>query len=282
MVTYFPGASARTVQGFVTDPLQRRIAGANGVEYMTSASNPGASTIQIHVRLGENAADVVNEVISKVNEAKFELPREAEDPVVTTTFGGDAMIYLAFLSEQMSLQQIHDYVRRAIQPEMSTLEGVGEAKVLSNAEYAMRVWLNPAKMAAYGVTATDVANAIRSENYVSAAGTTRGPLVRASVDAETDVQRPEDFGNIVVRQDGDRRVTLEEVSDLEMASASYESASFSSGKPSVFLSITEAPGANPLEVARRVKEIVPRLTASMPADLEMFFDSDSSIFISDE
>jgi multidrug efflux pump len=279
VMTVYPGASARTVQGFVTDPLQRRVAAAEGVDYMTSRSEPGLSRIIIHVRLGESASEVMTEVIAKVNEAKFELPREVEDPVVTKTFGDDAMIYMAFLSEQMSIQQINDYVRRNIQPELATLKGVGEAQVLSDREFAMRVWLDPARMAAFGVTAKDVTDAIREQNFISAAGTTRGELVRASVDAETDMQSPEEFETIVVRQDEERRVRLTDVADLELASADYDSASFSSGKDTVFLSITPAPGANPLEVAERVKAVMPRLESEMPADLKVFFDSDASIFI---
>ncbi len=275
----YPGASARTVQGFVTDPLQRRIAAAEGVEYITSESNPGVSSINVFVRLGEDSTQVMTEVIAKINEAKFELPQEVEDPVVTNTFGGGAMMYMAFLSDQMSIQQIVDYLARNIQPELSTLEGVGEAKVLSSREFAMRVWLNPAKMAAFGVTATDINDAIREQNFISAAGTTRGELVRASVDAETDMQSPDDFASIVVRQEGEQRVKLDDVADLELASADYDSASFSSGQDTVFLSITPAPGANPLEVADRVKEAMTRLSAGMPADLEVFYDSDASIFI---
>ncbi len=277
--TVYPGASARTVQGFVTDPLQRRIAGAEGVDYITSTSDPGLSRIRVHVRLGEDATQVMTEVIAKVSEARSELPREIEDPVVTNTFGDDAMLYMAFLSEQMSIQQIYDYVSRNIQPELATIEGVGQAQVLSGRDFAMRVWLDPARMAAFGVTAKDVTDAIREQNYLSAAGTTRGELVRASVDAETDMQRPEDFAAIVVRQDGERRVTLQDVAELELASADYDSATFSSGQDTIFLSVTPAPGANPLDVADRVKAAMPRLTEQMPADLEVFYDSDASMFI---
>jgi hydrophobe/amphiphile efflux-1 (HAE1) family protein len=279
--TVYPGASARTVQGFVTDPLQRRIAGADGVEYITSQSDPSVSRIRVNVRLGESSSEVLNEVIAKINEAKFELPREVEDPVVTTTFGDDAMMYMAFLSDQMSVQQVNDYVRRVVQPEMSTLEGVGEAKVLSDRYFAMRVWLNPAKMAAYSVTATDVNSAIRRENYISAAGTTRGEMVRSSVDAQTDMESPDEFSNIVVRQEGELRVRLGDVAELELASADYDSASYSSGRDTLFLSITEAPGANPLEVARLVKEKIAALSPQLPADMEIFIDSDSSIFIAE-
>src|SRR5499426_1466627 len=277
--TTYRGASARTVQGFVTEPLQRRIASTEGVEYLTSTSDPGVSRIRAHVRLGEDAEEVMTALIAKVNEARFELPRDVEDPVVTSTFGDDALLWLTFLSKQMSIQEIVDYLVRNIQPELSTLEGVGEARVYSSRTFAMRVCLNPSKMAAYAVTAADVNRAIRQQNFISAAGTTRGALVQASVDAETGVQSPDDFGRIVVRQEGDKRVRLGDVAELELASADYDSGSYSSGRDTVFVSIRPAPGANPLEVAQRVKQVIPRLTAQMPADLEVFYDSDASVFI---
>ena len=275
----YPGASAETVQGFVTTPLQRRIAAAKGVEYVTSQSNPGVSEIEAWVRLGENSTDVLGEVITKVNEARFELPSEVEDPVVTNRTGDDAMMYLALLSEEMSVQQVADYGMRSIQPVLSTVEGVGEARLLGSGMFAMRIWLNPAKMAAFGVTATDINDAIRRDNYISAAGTTRGELVRASVDAETDLQDPEMFAAIVVRQDGDQRIRLGDVANIELASETYDSAVYSSGKETVFIAITEAPGANPLEMAARVKEKVAELNAQLPADMSIFLDSDLSIYI---
>jgi hydrophobe/amphiphile efflux-1 (HAE1) family protein len=145
--------------------------------------------------------------------------------------------------------------------------------------FAMRVWLNPAKMAALNVTANDVNDAITRENYISAAGTTRGELVRASVNAETDVQDPDEFENIVVRQDGDRRVLLGDVAEVELASETYDSAVYSSGKDTVFIAITEAPGANPLQVAANVKTKVAELNAQLPADMSIFLDSDLSIYI---
>ena len=275
----YPGASARTVQGFVTTPLQRRIAAAKGVDYVTSESNPGLAQINVYVRLGENSTDVLTEVITKINEARFELPREVEDPVVSNRTGGDGMMYLALLSDQMSVQQTTDYAIRTIQPVLSTVEGVGEARMLSSGVFAVRIWLNPAKMAAYGVTAKDVNDAVRRENYISAAGTTRGELVRASVDAETDVQDPEKFSEIVVRQEGDKRVRLGDVAEVELASDTYESAAYSSGKETVFIAITEAPGANPLEVAARIKSKVKEIEAQLPADMTIFMDSDLSISI---
>ena len=277
--TFYPGASARTVQGFVTTPLQRRIAAAKGVEYVTSESNPGFSEIKVHVRLGENSTDVLSEVITRMNEARFELPREVEDPVVTNRTGEDAMMYLALLSDEMSVQQLADYAMRSIQPVLNTVDGVGEARILGSGMFAMRIWLNPAKMAALGVTATDINDAIRRENYISAAGTTRGELVRASVDARTNVEDPDKFAAIVVRQDGDRRVRLGDVAEVELARESYEFAVYSSGRETAFIAVYVAPGANPLEMAARVKDKIRELEPTLPADMTIFMDSDLSIYI---
>ncbi len=179
----------------------------------------------------------------------------------------------------MSVQQRADYAERFIQPVLSTVEGVGEARVLGSGNFAMRIWLNPTKMAAFGVTATDADDAIRRDNYISAAGTTRGEYVRASVDAQTDLDDPDRFAAIVVRQDGDRRVTLGDVAKVELASETYERAVYSSGKPTVFIAITEAPGANPLEMTTRVKEKIKEINTQLPADMSIFMDADGSIYI---
>ena len=183
------------------------------------------------------------------------------------------MMYMALLSEEMSVQQRADYAMRFIQPVLSTVEGVGEARVLGTGNFAMRIWLNPTKMAAFGVTAVDVDDAMRRDNYISAAGTTRGELVRASVDAETDLEDPEplrrDRGAAGRRS---ARHASEDVAKVELASETYESAVYSSGKETVFISITEAPGANPLEMTARVKEKVKELNTQLPADMTIFMD----------
>ncbi len=279
--TAYPGASASTVQGFVTTPLQRRVASAKGIEYVTSETNPGFSQISAWVRLGENSTEVMTEIIAKINEARFELPREVEDPVITNRTDDDAMMYMALLSDQMSVQQRADYAVRHIQPVLSTVEGVGEVRIMSAGFFAMRIWLNPTRMAAYGVTATDINRALKKENYISAAGNTRGPLVKASVDAETDVKDPSSFAGIVVKQIGDKRVQLADVAEVELASSNYDSAAYSSGQETVFIGITEAPGSNPLEMAANVKSKIKEIESRLPADLEIFADADLSIYISE-
>ncbi len=276
--TAYPGASASTVQGFVTTPLQERIVTAKGIDYITSTSNPGSSEITVHVRLGEDSNEVLNEVIAKVNEASYELPREIEDPIIYNSFGGDAMMYIAFYSKQMTPYQVTDYVTRAVQPELGTLPGVGQAQIFKR-ELAMRIWLDPVRMAARGVTATDVRDAIQQDNYISAAGATEGRLVRVTVDASTSLRTANDFRELVVRQSGDERVRLGDVADVELDSEDFQMKTLSSGQETIFMAISPAPGANPLDVSREVHAALPRLQENLPADLEILLDWDGSVFI---
>lgn len=276
--TIYPGANARTIQGFVTTPLQLNIAGARGVEYITSSSNPNVSTIEVHARLGENTSDVLTEVIAKVNEARDELPEDIREPVISTSVSTDALIYIAFLSEQMSPYQITDYLMRSVQPELATLPGVGEAQLFGR-YLAMRIWLDPVRMAAQGVTATDVAEAIQRDNVISTAGATEGEWVRVSVDAITGIQTAEDFRNLVVRQDQDQQVRLGEIAEVELAAENKQLATFSSGAPTVFMAVSPAPDANPLEVSRAVNAVLPQIAATLPADLELLLDWDGTVAI---
>ena len=278
IMTFYRGASARTVQGLVTTPLQINIAGAQGVEYITSTSSPGISRIEVHVRLGESTSNVVAEIIAKVRQARDELPKEVEEPTITTASGDDAMMYLAFYSDQMELHQVSDYLVRNVQPELATIEGVGLAAMYGH-EIAMRIWLDPIRMAAFGITANDIRNVISRENYISTAGSTESNLVSATVDAKTDMQNVEDFKNLVLRQNGEDRVLLQDVADVEISSENLRLHTTSSGKPCVFMAITPAPDANPLDVSKRVHESLPEIRAGLPADVKLFLDWDGSVKI---
>lgn len=275
--TVYPGASARTIKGFVTTPLQNRISGARGIDYITSISDPSSSSISVHVRLGENSSEVLSEVIAKVNEARSELPQGIEDPVISSAAGGDGLIWLAFVSDQMSIAQVSDYLVRNVQPEIATLPGVGQAELAGGRYQAMRIWLDPVRMAAFGVTATDINAAISRENYISAAGTTEGDLTRTTVDARTDIQTPEAFSAMVVRQDDNKRVVLGDVADVEMSIEDTQFSSFSSGREAVFVSISPTPDANPLEVSKAVMAILPRIEQALPADMELILDWDGAV-----
>lgn len=277
--TQYPGASARTVEGFVTTPLQSSIAGARGVEYLSATSDPSYSEISVHVQLGANTSEVLSEVIAKVNETRSELPGEIEDPIVTTSSGGDALMYLGFSSRQMSMGQITDYLLRNIQPELSTLEGMGSARIIGGNFLAMRIWLDPVRMAALGVTAEDIDAAIRRDNYISSTGATEGELIRVEVDARTDMRTPEAFAELAVKHNGDERVRLGDVADIELGNENSSFRSYSSGEPAVFIKISPAPDANPLAVGRAVKSVIPRLEAGLPADLKLQVNWDATVAV---
>ncbi len=279
VTTVYQGASARTVEGFVTTPLQSHIAGARGVEYMMATSDPSFSEIRVYARLGENSSDVLAEVIAKVNEARSQLPSEIDDPIVTTSIGGDALMYLGFSSRQMSAGQVTDYLMRNVQPELATLEGMGSAAIIGGNYLAMRVWLDPVRMAGLGVTAEDVDAAIRQGNYTSSTGATQGRLVRVEVDARTEMQTPEAFAELSVRQFGDKRVRLGDVADIELGNENSSFRSFSSGEPAMFIKINPAPGANPLAVGKAVRATIPRIQAELPADMQLKVNWDSTVAI---
>ena len=262
--TSYPGASARTVEGFVTTPLQNHIAGAQGVEYMTASSEPSYSEIKVFVRLGEDSREVLSEVIAKVNESRSVLPSEIDDPVVNTMSGGDALLYLGFTSDQLNTGQITDYLQRNVLPQLATLEGMGAAKLVGNQFLAMRVWLDPVRMAALGVTAEDVDAAIRRDNYIASTGATKGELIRVEVDARTDLHTPEAFATLVVRQDGDTRVLLGDVADIELGAENSDFRTFANGREAVYIMVNEAPDANPLQVAEEVRAILPGIEAALP------------------
>lgn len=279
VLTIYPGASAETVQALVTTPLQTTIAGAKGIDYITSNSNPSMSEITVHVRLGENSSDALSEVIAKVNEARAELPRQVEDPVISNSSGGDALVYISFYSEQMSIPQISDYMVRAVQPELATLPGVGKAEILGSNFLSMRVWLDPLKMAALGVTAGDALAAINRDNVIATAGAIKSTLIQATVNPQTDLKTADDFARILVRKEGDNRIYLGDIASVALGSENTEFRAFSSGRDSVFMGITAAPGANPLEVADAVRTTLNGLKKDMPADLHADLDWDGSISI---
>lgn len=279
--TFYRGASAETVQGFVTTPLQQFIAGAKGVEYITSSSRQGVSVIEIRTRLGSNTSEVLTEVITKINVARSHLPREIENPVAYTDTPGSALMYLAFYSknQEMNVEQITDYLMRSVQPEIATLEGVGTAELFGANRFSMRIWTDPKRMAALGVTAEDIRDAIQNNNYIATTGSTKGQWVLTSVSAETDLTSTDEFGNIVVRQNDERRVRLSDVADIELASESSSFYSSSSGREAMFVVITTAPGANPLVVAQNIKDLLPSIRTKMPADLTVTIDNDASVYI---
>lgn len=282
VTTIYPGASSDLIKGFITTPLQQAIAEADGIDYLSSASRQGSSTIEAHMRLNYSANAAVAEIQAKVASQRNVLPVEAEDPVITSQTGDrTALMYLALYSDTLTPAQITDYIIRVVQPKMQAVAGVGRAQLLGNKTFAMRVWLDPQRMAALGVTADDVAEVLRTNNYLSGAGQTKGDYVMMDLSATTDVARERDFRRLVVGNRNGTLVRLGDVTHTEMGSEDYDSINWYKGKDAIFMGIEQAPGANPLVVAQDVHKALDDLKAELLEGLHVLVPYDASQFIQD-
>jgi multidrug efflux pump len=280
--TSYPGASSELVKGFITTPLQQAIAEAQGIDYLSSTSTQGQSVIEAHMRLNYPPNAAVAEIQAKVASRRNVLPADADDPVISSRTGdATALMYLAFYSEQMHASQINDYLLRVVQPKLQALPGVAKAGLIGDKTFAMRIWLDPRRMAALGVTAQDVAKVLRSNNYLSGIGQARGEYTVIDLVATTDVAEVEDFRNLVVRNSGGSLVRLRDVARTELGSEDYESTTWYKGKPAIFVGVEQAPGSNPLTVAKYVHAAMDEIRSQLPAGLEAHVPYDASVFIQD-
>ena len=280
--TAYPGASSELIKGFITTPLQQAIAQAEGIDYISATSTQGRSSVQAHMRLNYDANVAIADIQAKVASQRSVLPQEALDPVITSKTGSTtSLIYLAFFSDTMKGTQIADYLLRVIQPRLQSIEGVGQARLLGNSIYAMRIWLKPKKMAALGVTASDITQVLRQNNYLSSVGKTKGSLVSIDLGATTDVSEEKDFYSLVVGKQNGTLIRLSDVADTELGAEGYDSQNLFNGKPAIFMAIDQSPGANPLSVAQKVHVAIDEIKQNLPSGLNVYLPYDASKFISD-
>ena len=282
VTTAYPGASSELVKGFITTPLQQAIAEADGIDFLSATSTPGISVIEATMRLNYDAKDAVAEIQAKVASRLNVLPEAAQNPVIDSTTGDStALMYLAFYGEDMDLPQITDYLLRVVQPQLQALEGVAKAELIGNKTFAMRVWLDPDRMAALGVTGEDVSQALRANNALAGLGRMRSDAVQIDLAATTDVSSVVDFERLVVRSDGGTPIRLQDIARVELGAEDYDSSTLYKGIPAIFIGVEPTPGANPLEVAARVKALLPELKREFPEGLNAFVPYDASEFIED-
>jgi multidrug efflux pump len=280
VTTPYPGASSELVKGFITTPLQQAIAEADGIDFISSSSRQGLSTIEVTMKLNYRAQDAVAEIQSKVASQRGVLPREADDPVIEAKVGDPtALMYIAFYSDTMTPQQIQDYLLRVVRPQLQALPGVAKANIFGRNGYAMRIWLDPSRMTALNVTAADVREVLQKNNFLVGPGATRGEYVGIDLDATTDVSRVEDFSRLVIRGQDGNLVRLSDVARTELGAESYEFSSLYKDHPASYIGIEPTPGANPLTVAQRVREEIPVIKERMPSGLEVMVPYDASEFI---
>ena len=281
VTTSYPGASSDLVKGFVTTPLQQAIAEANGIDYLFSKSTQGTSTIEAHMVLNYDANAAVAEIQAKVASQRNVLPADAQDPVIESTTGDStALMYIAFYSDSIPRPQLTDYVIRVAQPQIQALQGVAKARVFGQ-QFAMRIWLDPKRMAALNVTAEDVAAVLQANNYLAGIGSSKGKYVAIDLRATTDVSDPADFQKLVVRAADGTLVRLGDIARTELGGEDYNSTAWYQGIPAVFIAVEQAPGANPLTVARLVNDEIPKIRGQLPEGMQVRIPYDASQFIED-
>ena len=280
ITTTYPGANADLIKGFITTPIAQAVASAEGIDTLVSNSQQNVSTITLNLRLNANADRAVADVLSKINQVKFQLPRESQDPVVIKKTGDStALMYLSFNSTVLSPSQITDYLTRVVQPRLQTIDGVASADILGGQTFAMRVWLDPMKMAARGVTAADVRNALAANNFTSAAGQVKGDFTQTSINALTSLDSASAFAQLVVANHGDALIRIGDIATTELGPESVDSSSVFDGQKAVFIGINSTPTANPLEVITAVRKAFPAVQGDLPAGLTAAIAYDATKFI---
>jgi len=282
VTTVYPGANADQIKGFITTPLQQAVASTEGVDTLTSRSSQNVSTITLKLRLDADADRALADVLSKVNEVKGVLPEEANDPVVKRTTGaGFALMYISFKSTEMTPPQVSDYLDRVVKPKLQAINGVASADILGGTTFAMRVWLDPDKMASFGITPLDVAQALQANNFTTAAGEIKGKYTQQNINAQTSLETPEQFGQLVVANRGGTIVRLGQVATINLGPQNFASSSAFDGVKAVFMGIQTTPDANPLTVIANVRESIPEIAKQLPAGLEVKIAYDATEFINE-
>ncbi|MCI0466605.1 MAG: efflux RND transporter permease subunit [Beijerinckiaceae bacterium] len=280
ITTAYPGANADLIKGFITTPIAQAVASAEGIDTLISNSQQNVSTITLNLLLNADADRAVADVLAKVGQVKYLLPREAFDPVVTKQTGDPtAVLYMSFSSSVLNPSQITDYLNRVVQPKLQTINGIASAQILGGQTFAMRVWLNPNRMAALGVTPADVAAALFANNFTAAAGQIKGDFVQTSINAETSLNSAQAFGQLVIAARGDALTRLADIADIELGPQSVDSSSAFDGLKAVFIGIFATPTANPLDVIDEVRKAFPELQSQLPAGLKAAIAYDATKFI---
>lgn len=278
--TIYPGANADQIKGFITTPLQQAVASTEGVDTIDSRSSQNVSVITLKLRLDADADRALADVLSKVNEVKGILPEDANDPVVKRTTGaGFALMYISFKSEQMSAPQISDYLDRVVRPKLQAINGVAAADILGGSTFAMRIWLDPDKMASLAITPLDVRNALAANNFTTAAGEVKADFTQKNINAQTSLETPEAFANLVVATRGDTVVRLGQVAQIDLGPQSYDASSAFDGLKAVFMGIQTTPDSNPLTVIKSVRDAMPDIQRGLPSGLDARIAYDATEFI---
>jgi len=283
ITTVYVGANADLVRGFVTTPIERVVASADGIDYMESTSAQGLSTIQVHLKINYDTTAALTQIQAKVAQVRNDLPPDAQIPVIDlqTADTQFAAIYIGFSSADLDQNQITDYLTRAVQPKLSAISGVQRADILGNRTFAMRLWLKPQEMAARGVSPSDVHDALAKNNYLSALGSTKGSMVSVNLIANTDLRTVDEFRQMVIKESNGTVVRLGEVADVQLGAENYDQDVKFNGETATFMGVWVLPTANSLDVIKAVRQTLPGIEQQLPAGMKLGIPYDSTAYIQD-
>jgi multidrug efflux pump len=278
--TSFPGADPDSIAGFITTPIESAVAQANGIDYMTSTSQNSTSTITVYLRQNYDSSKAASEINIKVNSVLNQLPTGALQPTITVKVGQTTdALYMGFVSDSLAANQITDYLIRVVQPKLQAVEGVQTAEIIGGQTFSLRAWLDPKKLAAYGVTASDVSSALAANDYISAVGNTKGQMVQVTLTSTTNLHSLEEFRELIVKSVNGANVHLRDVANVVLGADSYEARVAFNGQTGVFIGIQVAPSANLLTVIKGVRDSFPDIQAQLPQGLSARIVYDSTAFV---
>jgi len=282
ITTTYTGADAELVKGFITTPLEREIASADGIDYIESSSIPGVSSITAHLKLNYPPYDALTQITAKVNRVRADLPADSEDPTLELAVGETASaMYMSFSSKTRPANKITDYLIRVVQPKLESVAGVRNATILGGRNFAMRIWLDPARMYALSITPLDVRRALVANNYQAAVGRTKGDAVSVNLNAATDLHTADEFRDLVVKELDGTIVRLGDIATVELGAENYDTSVVFQGEYATFIAIDTLPNANALTVIQEIRELFPEILAQLPDDIEGSISYDRARYIED-
>ncbi len=280
VTTTYPGASPELMQGFITTPIEQAVASSEGIDYMTSSSVQGTSTIQVFMKLNADPNQALTDVMAKVNQVKYQIPKEANDPIILKSTGQTtAVMYIGFSSNELSGSAISDYLTRVVQPLLSTVDGVASADILGGQTFAMRLWLDPVRMAGRGVSAADVVAAIQANNFQAAAGQIKGYYTVSNVTTNADLTDMSQFRRMIVKAKNGGLVRIEDIATVDLGAQSEDSSVAFNGEHAIFIGVQATPQGNPLAIVKGVRALFAAIERNLPPSLKMKVAYDSTKFI---
>lgn len=281
ITTIYIGASAETVRGFLTTPIEQAVSSIAGIDYIESESTAGVSKITVRLKLNHNSTTALAEISARLQQVRRELPAEAEPPQVELNRADRpyASFYLSFTSDDLNISQLTDWLIRNIQPQLKTLPGVQRIGIDAGQLPAMRIWISPERLSEVNLTPGDIFNALRRNNYLAAIGRIKSEAVQIDLLTNTDLKTPEEFRDLIVAQRNDATIRLGDIAKVELGSEEPMMNAIYGGKPAVYVSVWPLPGSNEIEVAHNLRGEMAKLKETLPTNIDMQLAFDATMFM---